>query len=402
MTKAVERKERQQSLGGVQLAFTQILVLFLDSVRRLRAAKLFWVALGLSFLAAALFGIFELNEEGLKFPFFDTLPRDTLNTRVIDPGIVYQFLFLVFGVALWLSWAAIILALISTADLIPTLVNDGSADLYLVRSIGRVRLFLTRYLTGLLFVAAQAALFTTAAYVVIGLRGGIWMPGLFWTIPYVVFFFSSLFVISATVGLLTGNSVAAILVTILVWFGLFVLNSGDVITLREEQAVAETVATFDARAERLAAELERRSDTGVSEVILNSLRLNLDKTRETADSLRRQQAIWSTVHTTVVSIRAPFPKTNEIVQRLEAAMASANELQAVPETLEELREDRERAARDEDADEEVLREDARERGYSKAGQMYDGRSAGWVFGTSLGFQIVMLAFANWWFVRRDV
>ena len=159
------------------LAIRQTIALLIDAVRRLRAAKLFWITLGLSLLVAASFALVGINSVGLHFPFYGTWQNGLFNTTILPADAFYKLLFLILGVSIWLSWASIILALISTADLIPSLASDGSADLYLSRPVGRVRLLLTRYATGLLFAAAQAACFSVAAIFVIGLRGGVWLPG---------------------------------------------------------------------------------------------------------------------------------------------------------------------------------------------------------------------------------
>ena len=114
-----------------------------------------------------------------------------------------------------MSWLASILALISTASIVPDMVTGGSIDILLSKPIGRTRLFLTRYFTGLLFVTVQVAVFTIASIVVVGIRGGSWEPWFLLAIPLVVIFFSYLFCICALVGLLTRSTIVALLVTML-------------------------------------------------------------------------------------------------------------------------------------------------------------------------------------------
>ena len=62
---------------------------------------------------------------------------------------------------------------------------------------------------GLLFVALQVAIFATASYFVIGIRGGSWEPGVFLAIPLVVCFFSYLYAVSVFFGVLTRSTLAA-------------------------------------------------------------------------------------------------------------------------------------------------------------------------------------------------
>src|SRR5205085_9269224 len=100
------------------------------------------------------------------------------------------------GVGIWLTFAALILAIVSTASLFPDLITGGAIDLYLSKPISRLRLILTKYATGLLFVALQVLVFCAASFLVIGLRGGVWEPRLFLAVPIVLCFFSYLFCIS--------------------------------------------------------------------------------------------------------------------------------------------------------------------------------------------------------------
>jgi len=55
---------------------------------------------------------------------------------------------------------------------------------------------------------------------VLGIRGGVWEPGLFISIPIVVIFFSYLFAICVLLGLITKSTIASLLLTLLIWFGL--------------------------------------------------------------------------------------------------------------------------------------------------------------------------------------
>ena len=127
-------------------------------------------------------------------------------------------MFVGLGVGFWLSWLATILALVSTAGIFPRLIGSGVIDLFVSKPIGRLRLFMTEYLAGLLFVTLQVTVFSVASLLVIGLRGGVWEPGLLVAVPLVVCFFSYLFAVCVLLGLLTRSTVAALLLTLLFWF----------------------------------------------------------------------------------------------------------------------------------------------------------------------------------------
>ncbi len=385
------------------LALRQTMALLIDAVRRLRAAKLFWITLGLSLLVAASFGLVGINSVGLHFPFYGTLQNGLLNTTIIPADAFYKLMFLVLGVSIWLSWASIILALISTADLIPSLASDGSADLYLSRPVGRVRLLLTRYTTGLLFAAAQAACFSVAAIFVIGLRGGVWLPALLWTIPAIVVFFSFLYCVSALVGLSSRNSIAAILATLLVWFFSWGVDTADQALLqqREQAAVEVEYTQFDLEQN---AQLQS-SLREASEIARSTAAGNGDALQRRLDDQQASLSSWQTAHNIVMWVKTPLPKTGETIEILNDRLISATDLQGFSGEINDGRIERseERAERmKRDVNDTRRREQMQIEGESRAGAAYSGRSWWWSLGTSFLFQAVLVAIACWMFARRDL
>ncbi len=385
------------------LALRQTLALFVDAVRRLRAAKLFWIALGLSLLVSGLFGIVSINAQGLHILIYGQLDLPGLSTDVIDADAFYKILFLTLGVGIWLAWAAIILALISTADLIPSLIADGSADLYLSRPLNRIRLLLTRYATGLLFVAAQAACFAVASILVIKLRGGIWLPGLLWTIPMVVIFFSLLYCISSLVGLLTGSSIAAILITLLVWFLSWGVDTADQVILQQREQARELVTWRNGQLEFNREQAYKFRNA--SEVAQSAIVQNEEPLREAVARAEERYQSWWNTHRILMWVKAPLPKTGETLAVLRRQLVSAADLDSIGGDFDEERERRaiERAERrGEDVEEAVAEERAEEVGESEADKRYVNRPLWWSIGTSFAFQGVMLGIACIVFARRDL
>ena len=174
---------------------TQTAAIFLDAYRNLNSKKLFWVTLVISAIVVVAFACVGINDQGLKILAWQI---DTVvNAKTMPPATFYKQIFVVGGVNLWLAWLAAILALISTAGIFPDLISSGVIDLFVSKPIGRLRLFLTEYVAGLLFVTLQVTIFSAASFLVIGLRGGVWEPGLFVAVPVVVCFFSYLFSVCA-------------------------------------------------------------------------------------------------------------------------------------------------------------------------------------------------------------
>jgi ABC-type transport system involved in multi-copper enzyme maturation permease subunit len=122
------------------------------------------------------------------------------------------------------AWVVVLLSIVVTAGHIPNMLQKGSVDLLLVRPLTRVQLLLYRYLSGVLYVGVTVGLMFGAVWVVLGLRSGVWKPGLLLSVPVITFFFAVLYAASVLIGIISRNTVAAILMTCLVWFGLWLLS----------------------------------------------------------------------------------------------------------------------------------------------------------------------------------
>ncbi len=141
---------------------TQTLAIFYDAYRSLNARKMFWIVLGLSLLVVAAIACLSIDGNGLSILFWRMGAEP--NTSKMSAGAFYKLIFTIGGIDVWLSWVASILALISTAGIFPELISSGSIDLVLSKPISRLRLFLTQYAAGLLFVTLQVGLFSLSSF----------------------------------------------------------------------------------------------------------------------------------------------------------------------------------------------------------------------------------------------
>lgn len=217
------------------------LAIFLDAYRELNSKKLFWIVLAISVAVVGALAIPSNNERGFEV-FGQTADFPMLSTKAVSEVAFYKFLLQWFGINLWLAWGATILALISTAGMIPEMVSGGAIELVLSKPVSRLRLFLTKYVAGLLFVALQAAVFAVGAILLVGIRGGVWDLRPLLAIPLIVLFFSYLFCVCAFVGMLTRSTLLALLATMLLWLatwaGATVENFMLDQRLRQEREVA--------------------------------------------------------------------------------------------------------------------------------------------------------------------
>lgn len=390
---------------------TQTFAMLVDAYRELNSRKLFWVSLGLSVLVVLAFGALGVSETGFSILWWDFRHR-FINTNLLPPEFFYKFLFFSFGIKFWLAWLASILALISTAGIIPDFVSGGSVELSLSKPIGRLRLFLTKYATGLLFATLQVAVFSLAAFILIGVRGKSWEPGLFLAVPIVVCFFSYLYALCALVGLVTRSTIAALLTTLLFWFLLFAVNVTDGLFVQQREravlqreslvgrieraergtgaqlekterdrllAAGETPPEADPSAPRPAAELDAANP------ILAMYRTRLVE----AEKDSKTWAYWARV---IMIAKTVLPKTAETVQLLERRLISGEEMDRFVRAVDD------RPSRiGEDDDVPIDNREVQRRAVAAL----KTRPIWWVLGTSLAFEALVLGIASWIFCRRD-
>jgi ABC-type transport system involved in multi-copper enzyme maturation permease subunit len=388
---------------------TQTWGLLVDSYRELHHKKLFWITLVLSLLVVVAFAFVGINEVGVTI-FTWEIPG-VWNTNFIPRDSFYKFLFVSLAIPFWLGIGASALALISVAGIFPDLLTGGSIDLYLAKPISRLRLFLTKYLTSLLFVALQVLVFCTASFFVMGIRGGTWEPGVFLAVPIVTLFFSYLFCICVLLGVVTRSTLVAILLTVLAWFGLWMFNTADGALLAFKAAAQQEVAAKQKLVEFNESVI--KNNTGNT----SQFEFQRDRQKERlveAQEIARKLEFW---HTLIVRVKTPLPKTSETIELLNRWLVKPDPFFAAEQEQQSRREQRRAQRRaattpttasatsapvppqpDRDSIELYMDRPETQR------QIRDeitGRSVAWIVGTSLGFEALVLALAAWVFCRRD-
>jgi hypothetical protein len=387
------------------------LALFIDAYRQLNAKRMFWISLAVSGIIVVAFGGVALTPKGISI--FGWQSPLEFGFTMSSPASFYKVMFVTLGIRLWLAWAAMILAIVSTAGLIPDFLASGSVDLYLARPIGRIRLYLVKYTCGLLFVAAQAAVFSVASFVVIGLRGGVWEPGLLLAIPLAVLIFSYLYSVCALVGVLTRSTLAALLVTLIFWLAMSAISTADrallmaktgdeiharqldrqIATVEDELTAGPATAPADdpspapdsmisGWARGLASVLGPAQPTDRSSLQRRLANLQEQRGQITNEYDRPQQLLYL--------IDTPLPKTSETESLLERHLYSAARLpQVMPD--------------DEGPDPSGFRARRTDRQYAAAivDHQLRARPAWRIIGTSLAFEAFVVAAGAWVFCRRD-
>jgi ABC-type transport system involved in multi-copper enzyme maturation permease subunit len=346
-------------------------------------------------VAVACIGI---NEKGLKIAFWQ-LDNNVFNTKQTPPEQFYKMIFTYVGISIWLSWLATILAVISTAGIFPDLLTSGSIDLFVSKPISRLRLFITEYAAGLLFVALQVTVFSAACFLVIGLRGGVWEPGLFLAVPILVCFFSYLFSVSTLLGVVTRSTVAALLLTLLFWFFVWAVGTTESSLLMfktmHERGVdfASVQAEANANKQKTAdkpktldtperpAEAQPADKPKTPDILERPAEAQpADKSKTDAAGDSNGSRALDIAHRIVYGVKTVLPKTTETIALLERSLMRFAKLPQQPQGPQT---EKMQAAQLEFV------------------EIIHGRSIAWIVGTSLGFEVVVLFLAAVFFCRRD-
>lgn len=421
----------------------QTWAMIVDSYRELNARKLFWATMGLSGIVVASVACLGINESGPTVLWWQ-LPIEFLTSNILNRQDFYKIIFISVGFSLWLTWAAMILALISTANIIPDFASGGAIELSLSKPISRLRLFLTKYCAALLFVGLQVTVFSLGAFAVIGLRGGAWEPRVFLAVPLVVLVFSYLYCISTLVGLITRSGMAALLVTGLIWLTIFVVHTaetGILLRIRTQYDIALTLLDADrATKQQAVADAERAAaDAGDPPIPADSPAPTADQASpddpdaaaaptklwagmdelnkddpvtKRADEIRRTRRVLAdfdrsraetektakdvrTYHALAYAIKTVLPKTSETM-----GILSRNIL--TPDALTRFQDEAENGGRGNRATMQTGRARVSQRQIeNEMDAEIRSRGPAWIIGTSLIFQAVVLGAACWIFCRRD-
>ncbi|WP_020471013.1 ABC transporter permease [Zavarzinella formosa] len=121
---------------------------------------------------------------------------------------------------------AILFGIIVTSFFIPNMLRKGNVDLLLAKPISRTSLLLYKYLGGLSFMLILSAVTVIGAWLIIGVRTGIWNPKFLLVIPALTFSFAIFYALSTMIGVWTRSIIACILLTCFASVALYVIAFG--------------------------------------------------------------------------------------------------------------------------------------------------------------------------------
>ncbi|MGA2496703.1 MAG: hypothetical protein ABSH20_03120 [Tepidisphaeraceae bacterium] len=365
----------------------QTLAIFVDAYRELSSRMIFWIVLLLAMLGLAGFALLGVSGQGV------TIVGHTLfESTFIDPKIVYKSIYLGAMGKIWLVFGGTILAVVSVSSIFPDFISSGSVDLYIAKPISRLRLFLTKYLAGMAFIVAQLLIFSIGSFFVLGIRGGVWHASVFLALPIMLCFYSYLYAFSVLFGVVTRSTLAAVLLTTLMWAALYGVQKTEIETsatiIKYNLDIARTDATIK-RNEAMLATLTRTPGAATrpttSQGIIDNQQRSLDATISHRKDLQSSLHTWSVIHHLFYRASAILPKAISTYSLLDRYLISDVDFQAASNPPDSLPENYRDAV---EAGKEVELRARKE-------------SLLWIIGTSLTFEFVVVSLAAWIFCQRD-
>ena len=203
----------------------QFWALINDSLRESRDRKIFWLLVCLTLLVALLMLCVGFGPDRVSFFFGLWEPETDSFNPLSDIGRSRIVAVVVYGLMEHiLGLIGVTLMLIATAGMFPAMMEGGQIDVLLAKPLTRAKLFLCKYMAGMVFVLVQATLFVGLTFLVMGLRWGVWAPGYLLCIPLMGLLFSYIYCVSVLVAVYLRSTVAAILLSIAAWIAFAVVH----------------------------------------------------------------------------------------------------------------------------------------------------------------------------------
>ncbi len=226
----------------------------------------------------------------------------------------------------------------------------------------------------------------------IGLRGGAWEPGIFIAVPIVLLFFSYLFCFCVLIGVSSRSTVAAVLLTLLFWVGIWGVHTAEVILLTFQLTEESTAAHLDSQIQskqELLTHWQRAAATQPTTRNSDYVKMYSTELKSDRDKRAEMHGTFVAWHQALFDVETILPKTNATVELLDRTLIRSARLQGVSR-------DNEDNSRNSGVD---LNNNPVPIG--KLNAILRSRTAGWIIGTSLAFEGIVLALAAWIFCRRD-
>lgn len=340
----------------------QFAAILADTWRLLSARKIFWVALAITVFVGLLYASLGFTDRGFSLFFFLELPSEMFFAG--SPGAAALSLNTFYYITeWWTTLFGVVLGLATCASLFPDFMAPGSIDAVLSKPIGRGRLFLYKYLSGLLFAGVLVAVLAVMAFFTMRWRLGFWHPAVFWSVPLGVVLYSYLFAVCVFFGVWTRSTLTALLLTLLFWIGCWGLQLAEKFSAQLSHTTSAAVT--------MTGQEPTPSKAVTAHRLIRGLMVVMPKTGETTELVQRSVL---------------RPQDREFLR--EQAIADEVESNAKLAAL---------VGRPNEPEGKVRARVVRDMDAMSALQ----KSPGFILGSSLAFEALVLAVAAWIFARRD-
>ncbi len=118
----------------------------------------------------------------------------------------------------YLYFIGFILSIFSSSGFIPSMLEKGNIDLLLSKPVSRAQLLFGKFSGGLLVVLINIFYLIFGIWLLIGLKFNVWDLDFLLTIPTITYTFGVLYSFIILIGVLTGSSILAMMLTFLIFF----------------------------------------------------------------------------------------------------------------------------------------------------------------------------------------
>ena len=208
----------------------EILTILGDSLKLLRARKLFWIVVSISLFVGLIYASIGFNDEGVTMLWFQVATNEFLVKGSEFSKVFYLLLFTNLIIPHWLGFLAVLLTILTSCSVFPELMKEGSIETIVSKPVSRWKIFLVKYAGMLGFMAVPLTLFCLIVFLALGLRVGVWKFEVFYAVPLLTFVYSILYSFAVFVGVLTRSTLFALLATLLLWGTCFLVHIVEVAT----------------------------------------------------------------------------------------------------------------------------------------------------------------------------
>ena len=374
------------------------LTILLDSFRMLKARTIFWVTLAISLFVALVYLSMGFDETGTSLFFgLSHFESDMFREGTSQSETLYVSIFTKLIAEYWLSWIAVLLALISCVAIFPEALKEGTAGMELTKKLSRFQVFAAKFVGSLLFVTIQVLAFVLIVFLALRWRLGSWNPSIFWYVPLILLVFTYLYSFMMVIAVKTRSVMTALVLTLVLWaissvIGFFEGNLYTMIQTLEMSEKFEAEARESAKP--LGVDLEGEEGGQIEEGAEDQVQVDdpepLEEPfvdRDNGDTGILSMKLW---YQRLLAAYAIFPKTGrtmEIADRLivvngEKGGAKGSFMSIIMGFEEE--------------------EDQNDMFIEVSEKAADRHSGTYAIGTSVLFSLVMLVWAGWIFCRKEI